>query len=274
MLMERLSEQRRVISDIMLDSTVTKSKDQAALLLSANEWDTIQEISGVLKDITKVTTYMCAEKCVSVSEIYPIVCGLLKSCLVVKQDDSGLIKKVKGSVASELTRRYNPTHVEVAATTPVLASLLDPRYKRLTFLTKEQQKHAEDSLESLLDELPLRMASDEATTPSKQQRHTLDFLNFTSPEKPTDDCERKAYLNEKPVSGDPLSWWKENESKYPRISKLARRYLAVPATSVPSERIFSSAGLLVNKLRNRLCPDIVDNIIFLNKNRIPLSDSL
>ena len=37
---------------------------------------------------------------------------------------------------------------------------------------------------------------------------------------------------------------------------------------MPSERIFSAAGLLINKLRNRLSSDIVDNIIFLNKNSI------
>ena len=50
---------------------------------------------------------------------------------------------------------------------------------------------------------------------------------------------------------------------------IARRVLAVPSTSMPSERIFSAAGLLINKLRNRLSSDIVDSIIFLNKNSIP-----
>ena len=49
---------------------------------------------------------------------------------------------------------------------------------------------------------------------------------------------------------------------------IARRVLAVPSTSMPSGRIFS-AGLLINKLRNRLSSDIVDSIIFLNKNSIP-----
>ena len=38
---------------------------------------------------------------------------------------------------------------------------------------------------------------------------------------------------------------------------------------MPLERIFSAAGLLINKLRNRLSSDIVDSIIFLNKNSIP-----
>ena len=44
--------------------------------------------------------------------------------------------------------------------------------------------------------------------------------------------------------------------------------LAVPATSVPSEKMFSSAGLIVTKLRNKLSSEVVDQIIFLNKNKI------
>jgi hypothetical protein len=44
---------------------------------------------------------------------------------------------------------------------------------------------------------------------------------------------------------DSLAWWKDNSDKYSRLSVLARRYLAVLSTSVPSERIFSAAGLIV-----------------------------
>ena len=63
-----------------------------------------------------------------------------------------------------------------------------------------------------------------------------------------------------------LEWWKKNESYFPRLSQVAKKYLAVPASSVPSERVFSTAGEIVNKKRCRLHFENVDLLIFLNKN--------
>jgi hypothetical protein len=66
----------------------------------------------------------------------------------------------------------------------------------------------------------------------------------------------------------PLDWWKRHESEFPKVAYVARSVLYVPATSMPSERIFSTTGLLINKLRNRLASDLVDAIVFLNKNNV------
>ena len=66
------------------------------------------------------------------------------------------------------------------------------------------------------------------------------------------------------IMSNPLLWWKEKEKNYPHIAKLARRILCIPATAAPSERVFSTAGLTISKLRSRMVSDNADMCIFLH----------
>jgi len=50
----------------------------------------------------------------------------------------------------------------------------------------------------------------------------------------------------------PLLWWKENEMKYPNLSRMASDLLSIPSMSAETERSFSSAGKMVSPLRTRL----------------------
>ena len=82
------------------------------------------------------------------------------------------------------------------------------------------------------------------------------------------DKEVKLYSEEPVMSTDtdPLSWWKLQQSRYPSLAILAKRYLSICATSVPSERVFSSAGYICNKVQNQLVPENVNMLVFLAKN--------
>ena len=40
------------------------------------------------------------------------------------------------------------------------------------------------------------------------------------------------------ISDEPLIWWKSESVRYPVLTKLARKFLCLCATSVPSERVF------------------------------------
>ncbi|KAL2761200.1 hypothetical protein ACRALDRAFT_1016803, partial [Sodiomyces alcalophilus JCM 7366] len=51
--------------------------------------------------------------------------------------------------------------------------------------------------------------------------------------------------------------------KYPILSILARRYLAIPATSASIERIFSVTSNIISKNRINLYPNTVKEIILL-----------
>ena len=65
---------------------------------------------------------------------------------------------------------------------------------------------------------------------------------------------------------DILTWWKSATETYPKQAKLARIVLAIPATSAPSDRVFSIAGLTINAKRSSLAPSSVDKVVFVHEN--------
>ena len=66
------------------------------------------------------------------------------------------------------------------------------------------------------------------------------------------------------IVSDPLAWWQIHEKTLPVLSILARRLLCIPATSAPSERVFSVAGLTISKCRTSILPQNASDLIFLH----------
>jgi hypothetical protein len=64
----------------------------------------------------------------------------------------------------------------------------------------------------------------------------------------------------------PLLWWKNNKTRFPILSKLARKYLAISASSTPSERLFSEAGNVMTIKRTQMTSNTLENLVFCKKN--------
>ena len=93
-------------------------------------------------------------------------------------------------------------------------------------------------------------------------------------EKPSqllsDINETLRWYQESKLESDPMSFWKEqscsaNEIKK-KLSEIAKYYLTPPPTSVDVERLFSTAGDIVTKERNRLNPKNAEKILFCREN--------
>jgi len=61
----------------------------------------------------------------------------------------------------------------------------------------------------------------------------------------------------------PLNWWKTNSHRFPILTVLARRYLAIPVTLASIESIFNIRGNIIIKLRSSLQPETVKELILL-----------
>ena len=71
-------------------------------------------------------------------------------------------------------------------------------------------------------------------------------------------------MNGRQYSNPLKDFWKKKELDFPSLSQLSRKILCIPATSAPSERVFSRAGLTITKLRASLSNDHANALIFLH----------
>ena len=62
---------------------------------------------------------------------------------------------------------------------------------------------------------------------------------------------------------DLFRFWSEHEREFPILGPLARKHLITPATSVPSESLFSVAAFFGRKERSRLTPDNLSMSVFI-----------
>ena len=64
-----------------------------------------------------------------------------------------------------------------------------------------------------------------------------------------------------------LLWWKEVGSVcFPSLIDVAQNLLCIPATSVSSDRAFSSAGFLFDDRRTRMTEDNLESCVFIREN--------
>ncbi|XP_039672041.1 ubiquitin carboxyl-terminal hydrolase 29-like [Perca fluviatilis] len=72
----------------------------------------------------------------------------------------------------------------------------------------------------------------------------LDIASFMDPRFKVTyiSSEKVENIKSRIIEADPVAWWKLHQVTYPKLTKLARKYLCIAATSSPSERLFSTSG--------------------------------
>lgn len=188
---------------------------------------------------------------------------------------------MKIKIAADLQGRYpNEKQAFMLLNT---ASYLDPRFHRLNHLPEEQKKQVRAKILSELTTITEESKSERADVvkqPDARKKTALSAMGNlfdgvysqtqTSAEESIKTLEHEMDMYEReatlPADENPLSWWQKSCGMYPHIAQLAKTYLTIPGTSVRAERVFSSAGNIVNKKRSALAADQVDRLVFLTNN--------
>ena len=65
---------------------------------------------------------------------------------------------------------------------------------------------------------------------------------------------------------DLLGWWKLHAHMFPNLARMARQFLALPASSAGVERLFSSASTIHGDLRKNTKESSIQNLLFVKQN--------
>ncbi|CAG8518112.1 11697_t:CDS:2, partial [Racocetra fulgida] len=147
-------------------------------------------------------------------------------------------------------------------TTPklLLPSLLDPRCKNLSFVTFAERFATENLLREEYNRMKNSLDKGKKNvviTETRIKKNTKTMI---------EEISEYLKLEEIDFDCDPLGWWHERRNKFPVMSRLAKKYLAVFASSTASERLFSNAGNLITAKRTRISPKLFKRLIFFKKN--------
>ena len=282
-MISRLLEQRWAVTAVLGDDAIT-ARDKRYLDLTSDQWEILQKLEEVLEPFKTATKFLSAEQYVSLSVVIPLIKGLIHS-LRPNEDDIPVIKRFKRNATTQLQDRWDLSSLmNEPVRTMCIATAIDPRFRRLKTFSSGEILFIQDlvskaalELSSDLEGLPVTRS---AESPRSKPCSSLDKLLEISTE--SDDTssedlslehiihnENQKYFRETPVDKKtkPLQWWNNNKEHFPFLAKVARKYLCIPATSTPAERLFSAAGNISDRKRSSLLPEHVNMLSFLHANK-------
>ncbi|KAE9535950.1 hypothetical protein AGLY_007851 [Aphis glycines] len=273
---------------ISINNIIFKNQKTDKWFITSGEFKNIKYLLKLLEPFKIVTEVLGGENYTTASISHRLIKSLLNTLKVSEQDSHFLITIIK-SILDDLKKRREMMGVILSK-----ASALDPRFQELKFSSEEEKETVWKQLENELKELipdpkietevqlnydsileneeDIKTFETQHSPPRKKLRSLMidsdddDEENYSVTQSPA-IIQLEEYRNFKikiPYDQDPLKWWKENEFKYSAVSLLAKKYLSIVATSVPCERLFSEAGTIISKKRNRLSPERLNQLLFLN----------
>jgi len=273
-MVERFISMSTIISNILLSRTGNEVPE----MLSARDLQSLKEICLLLGIIEKLTKELSTEKYVMSSKIIPvIVCtqNLIKN----EKPVFNIAKKLQIKLLEEFAYRcgkleYNPILS--------ISTILDPRFKDIYFIEPQAKSKILNTLVNLIDAQNPFANNDEIlenevedNVDSTNSNNCIDLWSLhRSLEKKQKNKTKSgshakdeihSYLD-KSVIGlkeDPIIEWENIKGAFPNLYKLARQYLFISATSVPSERLFSNTGNIMTKSRNRILGSRLSKLVFL-----------
>uniref|UniRef100_A0A3P9AS52 BED-type domain-containing protein n=1 Tax=Maylandia zebra TaxID=106582 RepID=A0A3P9AS52_9CICH len=224
-------------------TTILTQQNSKVTMLTDQELDRLQKLEELLEPCRYVTELLGGERYVSCSMVLPALCHLFR-IMEPSDDDPVYVLRFKKIFTTDLAQRRDSSNL----TWLKIATALDPRFKDLKCLSKDERREVWASVHDLLmSETDAHQPSAQTTEEPSPKKSKMSICLLGSPDSDTEeeedaiDCCLNLYKAEPKIDiGEcPLQWWLKREGAHARLAPIARKYLSTPATTVPCERLFS-----------------------------------
>ena len=280
-MVSRILEQEDVIRAVL-----GSDRKMSHLIPRWQDIDVLESLAKALSPVSELTDFLSGEKHITISSVIPIIHNLATKVLVDEEDDTELTKTIKHRIIDDLKHRYENEDLKNLLS---IATFLDPRFKADYTKTEVEKELLIDSVldvamedfDNVIDESSEQLSTTCSSTepqPPTKKRKVVTFLTKSvvpasapaSSRRETIQKELQSYLLCPNLNVEseitPLRWWKEHADQFPIVSKVAKKYLCMCATSTSSERLFSTSGNIATPIRAALKPEKVNMLVFLAKN--------
>ncbi|CAB4424784.1 unnamed protein product [Rhizophagus irregularis] len=273
MLESFLANKAAIISITSIDDNFTK------LDLVDDEWRELQLFCDFLKPFFEFTEEMSGSEYPTFGTLLILFDHLLEHITTIINDNTPEIPQWIKEIAEDMKTKFNPISTNLYNSTAYLALVLDPRYKTQIIPNNTDT----DTVKQMLSEkyanyrnteqalsVDDENAINEGTNVGDKRKSSGILSRMIQKKKRVSNLQTRNEIAEylaipvESLSIDPCEWWKHHRTQYPLLEKMARDYICIPATSVPSEQAFSKSGELINKKRNRLGDRAIEACMCLN----------
>jgi len=272
------------------------------LILVPDDVNRIRELIQLLTPFKTVGEVFGMDSDITITSIVPMFQFLETKVLNARPGDSGMVTDMKKHMLLKLKNRYTNNQWNFLQA----VTLLDPRVKSQvntpTVVVSLKSKVKEIAQSTVPDTIPAtqnqeyhNLQNSAFTTPPASSSPTggpshshvftkntlLDnvYNDDSDDDVPSNidqldetiDNEYNSYYsikltNQQKKTTQLITWWKERKGQFPCLFQAVKCLLSTPATSVPSERIFSEAGYIARARRSRIIPANLNKFLFIKKN--------
>ena len=261
---------------VIINAIVSVNNEFEELGLTENEWKEIKLFCDFLKPFFEFTVAMFGSEYPTFGMLLLFLDYLLDHLNTTIQDNEPQLPTWIKDIARTMKQKFDSLSDNLNNSAAYLTLILDPRYKTQIIPNNLDVEIAKSILTTEFTSYQIlveqnREINEEINISVGEKRKSLGIMeHILQKKKKSSNIQSRNEVNKYlaiPVESqdvNPCEWWKHHKTQYPILAKIARDYICIPATSVPSEQAFSKSGELISKKRNRLGDSAIEACMCLN----------